>query len=91
MPAARCLKWTPYNITWNKYGSIQYVNIYYSNNSTNGPWKTVALNVIGSNQTHPWVVPDDIGNNLRVNVSDASNPNVYNLSSYDFKIIGSIP
>ena len=59
-----------YNITWTKFGNIQYVNITYSNNSTAGPWKTIINNVVASNQTYQWQVPDDIGNTLRVNVTD---------------------
>ncbi|MCG8431068.1 MAG: hypothetical protein MJA29_07835, partial [Candidatus Omnitrophica bacterium] len=79
-----------YNITWNKYGSINTVNISYSNSSNDGPWKPVAYNVNASNQSFEWTVPDDIGNALRVNVTDTQNPTVWNMSSYNFSVVGNL-
>ena len=79
-----------YNITWTKYGNIQYVNITYSNNSTSGPWKTIINNANASNQTYQWHVPDDIGNTLRVNISDSDNIAVTDVSDSDFKIVGNV-
>jgi len=31
-----------YNITWTPFGNIEFVNVYYSNNSAAGPWKSIA-------------------------------------------------
>jgi hypothetical protein len=80
----------PYNINWTKFGAIQYVNISYSNNSTAGPWKTIANNILAVNQTYPWTIPDDISNAARVKVMDVDNPAVTNTSSNDFKIVGNL-
>jgi hypothetical protein len=80
-----------YNITWQKYGAITQVNLSYSNNSDTGPWKPIISNLNSvPSYYNTWEVPDDIGKTLKVKVQDASNVNVWNISSNNFTIVGKI-
>ncbi|MCG8431223.1 MAG: DUF4448 domain-containing protein, partial [Candidatus Omnitrophica bacterium] len=79
-----------YNITWTVYGNIPKATLYYSNNSVGGPWHLIWPNITAGNQNYTWTVPDDIGNAMRVNITDPDNPNVFDFSDNNFSIIGDI-
>ncbi|HNX81284.1 MAG TPA: hypothetical protein PKL77_03975, partial [Candidatus Omnitrophota bacterium] len=79
-----------YNITWTKYGAISNVRIKYSiNGGTNYPY-IISNSTGASSSPYSWPIPDAIGANLKVNISDIDNPTVYNESANAFAIKGSI-
>jgi len=79
-----------YTINWTKGGNIQNINITYSNQSgADGTWVYVSTQN-ASNATWNWSVPDDIGNNLRINITDTTNPEVTNFSANNFMIVGKL-
>ncbi|MFA5356752.1 MAG: hypothetical protein WC301_05035 [Candidatus Omnitrophota bacterium] len=76
-------------INWVKTGDIKYVNLSYCINGTTGPWVTFA-NVSASNLSYEWTIPDAVGNNVRINISDTQNPSVWDVSDNSFKIVGKL-
>ncbi|MFA5147366.1 MAG: hypothetical protein WC515_08320 [Candidatus Omnitrophota bacterium] len=81
----------PYNITWTKFGAVQFVNLYYSTEGDNGPWNNITMNISSTPSIYSWQVNDSIGSNVRVKIVDAGNPNnVYNISAHNFTILGKL-
>jgi len=78
-------------INWSIFGTIAEVNLSYSNDSDSGPWIEIINNENASNGTYNWTVPDDIGNAVRVKVTDSTNPGaVYDISDWNMTIAGKI-
>jgi len=78
-------------INWSIFGTIDEVNLSYSNNSDSGPWIEIVNNLNASNETYNWTVPDDISTAVRVRVTDSNNPGeVYDYSDWDIRLMGKI-
>ncbi len=88
------------NVTWNVFGAITNVKLQYS---TDGGATWPAGNLItastsantdppvgADNGQYSWTIPDVIGTQLRVRVSDAADASVFDDSDANFKIRGSI-
>ncbi|MCG8430040.1 MAG: hypothetical protein MJA29_02560, partial [Candidatus Omnitrophica bacterium] len=78
-----------YNITWTRFGSITFVDLYYSVNGPSGPWTPIVANW-SAVTPYPWNIPDSIGNDTNVRVEDSWNPNVWDVADNNFTVIGSI-
>ncbi|MFH1698793.1 MAG: hypothetical protein ABH882_07025 [Candidatus Omnitrophota bacterium] len=76
-----------YNITWSKVGSIENVNLSYStDNGLTYPNYLATLDATGG--MYPWAVNDSISRNIRVKVSDSSDPIVNDTSDSNVTIRG---
>jgi hypothetical protein len=81
---------SPQEIRWERIGSIGYVKLEYS---TNGFTDETATNlIIGSTPAgrlhYTWTIPDKIGDNIKVRISDSSDEAVFDVSDSKFKIKG---
>ncbi|RKY29622.1 MAG: hypothetical protein DRP68_07060, partial [Candidatus Omnitrophota bacterium] len=73
-----------HNITWNFNGSVNYVNLYYSTDS--GTSWTLIESSVPNTGTYSWTVPDAVSGQVRVKVQDASDPEAFDISNFDFRI-----
>ncbi|MFN4234777.1 MAG: YCF48-related protein [Bacteroidia bacterium] len=73
-----------YTITWNSQ-SISNVKLEYSINN-GSTWTTIANSVAANNGSYVWNVPATPSQQCLVRVSDASNPNVADISNNTFTI-----
>ena len=78
------------NITWTRFGSIQNVKLEYSTNSGQTYPNLIIAATDASTGSYNWAIPDAIGTQLRVKVSDADNSLVYDTSDANFSIKGAI-
>lgn len=78
-------------IKWTPTGTFSYVKIEYSTDGGT-TWEvppiaaTYANSASGVQGTYDWTIPDKIGSNLKVRVSDANNSNVAAVSQVPFTI-----
>ncbi|RKX43694.1 MAG: hypothetical protein DRP27_07830, partial [Thermotogae bacterium] len=80
---------TQENITWDTYGTIDKVNLYYSTDggvTYSSTIVTAATNVDG----YLWTIPDAIGTTTRVKIEQYGDSEVYDTSPNDFTIKGRI-
>ncbi|RKY44535.1 MAG: hypothetical protein DRP81_05410, partial [Candidatus Omnitrophota bacterium] len=73
-----------HNITWNFNGSVNYVNLYYSTDS--GQHWTLIESSVPNTGTYSWTVPDAVSGQARIKVQDASDPEAFDTSNFDFRI-----
>jgi hypothetical protein len=78
-----------YNITWNSYGTIPKVNLYYSTDSGTSFTGTI-VTALDNVDSYSWTVPDAIGTQVRVKVENYDDSTVYDTSDADFTIKGSV-
>jgi len=78
------------DITWTRTGSIANVKLEYSIDSgATYPGPQVIISTTGAAaETYPWTVPDEIGDELRVQITDTSNSSVIDESNANFEIKG---
>jgi len=79
-----------YNITWTVFGAIQNINLSYSTNGASGPWNAIANGISATPPVFEWPIPDAISNGVRVKINDRDNPNVFNISSNNFTVVGKV-
>ncbi|MEK7152619.1 MAG: hypothetical protein AAB834_01620, partial [Patescibacteria group bacterium] len=80
-----------YLVNWTKTGPIQLVNITYSTNGGATYLYNVSLGENASNSSFNWTnIPDKIGYNLSIKISDAANPAVNDTSDNFFAMKGNI-
>ncbi|MFC1708972.1 hypothetical protein ACFL2J_02785, partial [Candidatus Omnitrophota bacterium] len=82
-----------YNITWQRFGAINNVELRYSiNNGTTYPYQIVASTSASAELYDQWVVPDQIqaGNQLMVKVIDADDDTVFDESDNPFMVYGQL-
>ena len=79
-----------YSITWTRTGSIPTVKLEYSTNSGSSYDYLIVSSTDASTGAYTWTVPDAIGNQLRVKVTDTSNSTVFDTSDTDFTIKGKL-
>jgi PKD repeat protein len=73
-----------HTISWQS-SQINQHKIELSTNGQNGPWTTIANNVVG--QSYYWLVPNTPSyNNCYIRISDANNPLIYSQNFYPFTI-----
>ncbi len=79
-----------HNITWARTGSVNSVKLEYSTNAFVNESQTslIATGVAGGNFLYAWTVPDMIGSDLKVRISDANDASVNDVSSSVFRIRG---
>ncbi len=77
------------NITWNRTGSIANVKIEYSTDGGLSYLNTIILSTPAAAGTYAWTIPDAIGSQLRVKITDVSDTTVISASNANFKITGS--
>ncbi|RKY38312.1 MAG: hypothetical protein DRP72_02010, partial [Candidatus Omnitrophota bacterium] len=77
-----------HNITWQRTGSIQYVKLEYSTDGGTTFPNEIIASIDASTGTYAWTIPDAIGTNLKVRVSDASDASVFDVSNDTFTIKG---
>ena len=77
------------NITWNRTGSIANAKLEYSTDA-GVTYPNVIIASTGAAGTYAWTVPNSIGNQLRVRVSDVSDATVLDTSDANFTIKGSL-
>ncbi|MFH1459976.1 MAG: hypothetical protein ABIG64_06340, partial [Candidatus Omnitrophota bacterium] len=78
------------NITWTRTGSIPAIKIDYSINSGASYDTVIITSTDASTGTYAWTIPDAIGENLRVKVTDTANATVFDTSDSDFTIKGKL-
>ncbi|MDO8667156.1 MAG: hypothetical protein Q7J79_11125, partial [Gemmatimonadales bacterium] len=78
-----------YNITWTRFGPIPKVNIAYSTDGGSTYPNTIVTNLSAAASPYNWTIPDKIGYNLSIKVSDVDNPSVNDTSDNLFAIKGS--
>jgi hypothetical protein len=80
------------NITWSRTGTIATVKLEYSTNAFATEAGTVSINdaVPAAAGSYAWTVPDAIGMNLKVRVTDASDSTVSDVSDSSFRIRGMV-
>jgi hypothetical protein len=84
--------WTVNNqedINWSTTGTVANVKLEYSTDG-GATYPNVILASTANNNTYRWTVPDAIGNQVRVKVSDAANANAFDTSDVNFKIKGTL-
>ncbi|MDD4938734.1 MAG: hypothetical protein PHI60_01055 [Candidatus Omnitrophica bacterium] len=80
-----------YNIAWTKAGNINNVRLRYSTDGGSSYPNTINNTVNATTGTpYNWTIPDSIGYNLSVNVTDVNNTDVYDTSNNLFAIKGSM-
>ncbi|MBU1086222.1 MAG: GPI anchored serine-threonine rich family protein [Candidatus Omnitrophica bacterium] len=79
---------TAENITWLTTGSIQNISMTYSTNGGSTYPSVIAASVNASLGSYPWAIPDAIGNQVRVRITDTANATVYDSSDANFSIKG---
>ncbi len=78
------------NITWNRTGSIANVKLEYSTNGGSAYTNTIIASTGAGSGTYAWTVPDSIGSQLRVQVSDVTDSTVNDASDANFQIKGTV-
>ena len=80
------------NITWTRTGSFINVKLEYSTNAFASELQTVVItaSTLASPLTYAWTVPDAIGTNLKVRISDAADATVTDVSNGTFTIKGAL-
>ncbi|RKY30980.1 MAG: hypothetical protein DRP68_05550, partial [Candidatus Omnitrophota bacterium] len=78
-----------YDITWNTYGTIPKVNLYYSTDG-GGSYTSTITTGLDNTGTYSWTVPDAIGTQTRIKVENYDDSTVFDTSDGDFTIKGSI-
>ncbi|MCX5702217.1 MAG: hypothetical protein NTW64_04490 [Candidatus Omnitrophica bacterium] len=79
---------TSNNITWNRTGSIANVKLEYSADGGSSYPNTIIASTPAS-ASYPWTIPDAIGDQIRVKVTDVLDETVTDASNANFKITGS--
>jgi homoaconitase/3-isopropylmalate dehydratase large subunit len=82
-------------VRWTPTGTYSQVKLEYSTNAFSDELEvfsiaTVSAGASGVLQSYDWTVPDKIGNNLKVRVTDASNAAVVAVCGSTFTIKGSL-
>jgi len=87
------IKWrvgsTGNQILWNAIGSVANVKLEYSVNGDGGPWNLITASTpsgSGTNLSYPWDIPAAtpiVKDLARIRISDAGNPNVYDVAQAD--------
>jgi len=78
------------NITWTRTGSFANVKLEYSTNGGSTYPNVIAASAPAAPLSYAWTVPDMIGTQLRVQVSDAADVTVVDASNNNFTIKGSL-
>ncbi|MCK5161170.1 MAG: hypothetical protein KAQ99_06305, partial [Candidatus Aureabacteria bacterium] len=74
-------------ITWNKYGDVPNVTLYWSKtNFTEGLGTLIEANV-SNNRNYSWTVPDDLNNTVRVRITYPDDEAATNLSAASSRIV----
>ena len=74
------------NILWSTVPGIGNVKIEFSADSGSTFPNLIAYTA--NNGSYSWAVPDSIGANIRVRISDSANANVFDASDANFRIAG---
>ncbi|MBI4355439.1 MAG: hypothetical protein HY597_03170 [Candidatus Omnitrophica bacterium] len=74
------------NVTWIKGGAIANVKIDYSTDGGATYPNAVVASTPASNLSYAWTVPDAIGTQLRVRITDAADATVLDASDVNFSI-----
>jgi hypothetical protein len=79
------------NITWQINGTIATVKVEYSTDG-GATWVAtpIAIGVTGSLGTLAWTIPDAIGDQLRIRITDEAAATRFDTSDNNFKIRGNI-
>lgn len=72
------------SVTWNST-SIANVRLEYSTDNGNN-WNTITESVSASLHSYEWTVPDTPSEQCRIRISDASDPEIMDISSSTFTI-----
>ena len=78
------------NITWTRTGSIANVKLEYSTNSGLAYPNVIIASTPAAAGTYGWTIPDAIGSQLRVRVTDVSDATVNDASDANFTVKGSL-
>ena len=80
------------NITWTIGGSIANVKIEYSTDGgvTYPPANTIVASTPAAGGSYPWTMPDAIGSQVKVKISDVLAPTIYDESDNNFNIKGKL-
>ena len=80
------------NITWARSGSFVNVKLEYSKNAFADELQTTVItaSTLASPLSYAWTVPDAIGINLKVRISDAADSTVQDVSNAAFTIKGAL-
>ncbi|MGE5308174.1 MAG: hypothetical protein ACM3OC_03740, partial [Deltaproteobacteria bacterium] len=81
---------TAQNITWQTTGTIANVKLEYSTDNGATFPNTISASTDGASGTYAWTIPDAIGANLRVRISDAADATVNAVSAATFTIKGAL-
>lgn len=74
------------NITWTTSGSVSNAKIEYSTNGGASYLNTIVASTPASSGSYTWTVANDPSSTVRVRISDASDPSVYDTSDSNFTI-----
>ncbi len=77
---------TAQNITWTRTGTIQNVKLEYSKNGGATFPNQITASTPAGGLSYNWTIPDDIGTNVKIRISDATDATVNDVSDNPFKI-----
>ena len=77
-----------HNITWTRVGSIVAVKLEYSTNGGTSYDTVITPSTSAATGSFAWAIPDAIGNQLRVRITDTSNSQVFDTSDNNFTVKG---
>ncbi|MDD5466079.1 MAG: hypothetical protein PHP73_07075 [Candidatus Omnitrophica bacterium] len=77
------------NITWSRTGSIANVKLEYSTDGGLSYLNLITLSTPAAAGSYAWTVPDTIGTQVRVKITNVSDATVFTASTANFKIAGS--
>lgn len=80
---------TDQEIRWNSAGEINKVRLEYSQDGFKEDFFTIAKD-IPNEGTYTWAVPDDIGPQTKIRVSDSLDPRIHDTSDLSFRIVGAL-
>jgi hypothetical protein len=78
------------NITWTKGGSIANAKLDLSKDGGTTYPIAITTSTPAANQSYAWTVPDEIGTQLRVKITDLGDATVNDASNADFTVKGSL-
>ncbi|MCX5708845.1 MAG: hypothetical protein NTY14_07775 [Candidatus Omnitrophica bacterium] len=79
---------TVHNVTWTMQGTLNRVDINYSTDGGTTYTKSVAANILATDLSYAWTIPNDLSQLCRVKITDTADILTFDASNADFKIRG---
>jgi hypothetical protein len=76
-------------ISWSRVGSVTNAKLDYSIDGGVNYTNAIIASTSASTLSYSWTIPDNISATVKVKISDAADPTVFDVSNANFKIRGS--